>query len=266
MNFNYSSMFGMGSSSGGSGLYSLLGEYNNIRTGAYYKALKGYFNSQTQKTSSASGTSKTDSSKKTYNERLEELRSGETNKAYTKVKSEAADLKKKAAALTETGDKSLFVEKEKVVKDEKTGEEFKVKELDTKAIHSAVKEFVSAYNDTIKSAYDSGNNGIIRNAGYMTNQSKIFSRALEEVGISLNKDNTLSVDEEKLTSAKTDNLKTLFNGKNSYASFVSQRADMIGSAATTASTTNHAIYGNNGSFNYNFNYNNNMNSSLQWFL
>lgn len=264
VNFNSGLFSGMGSSSGSSGLYGLLGEYNNIRSGAYYKALKGYFNSQTQKTSSASGTSKTDSTKKNSSDLLKELKSSESNELYTKVKSEAADLKKKTAALTETGDKSLFVEKEKVVKDEKTGEESKVKEVDTKAIHSAVKEFVSAYNDTLKAAYNSGDKGVIRNAGYMTNQSKIFSRALEEVGITVNKDNTLSIDEEKLSSAKTDNLKTLFNGKNSYASFVSQRADMVSNAATTAATSSNSIYKSNGSYNY-FDYNS-MNSSLQWYL
>lgn len=264
MNMNGMNLFsGFGSSSSGSmGLYGLVGEYNNIKSGAYYKALKSYYAGNTSKTSSSSAKNNKTDKTSDVDSQLKDLKNSASMRAYNSVKSEAEELKSAASKLTETGSKSLFAETEKTVKDDKTGEETKVKEVDTKAIQSAVKDFVSAYNDTLKAANKSGQQDIIRNASYMTNQSKIFKRALEEVGISVNADNTLSVDEEKLSSAKTDNLKTLFNGKNSYASFVSKRADMVSSAATKAATSANKFYSNTGKYQ---NYNTTSNA-LDWYL
>lgn len=267
INFNYSGMFSnMGSSnsssSGLSGLYGLVGEYNNIRSGAFYKVAKEYYGTKTENTSSTSQTDNTSSSSSSKAEQLAALKKDESAKAYATVKEEAAELKDAASKLTQTGEESLFVEKEKTVKDETTGEETTVKEIDQDAIHKAVKDFVSAYNDTLDAAYDSENTSVIRNAGYMTNHSKVLSRALEEVGITVNKDNTLSVDEEKLKTAKIGNLQTLFNGKNSYADIISQKADMIDTAATNAATSANSLYTSTGvyqSSNLNFN-------TLEWYL
>lgn len=258
MNVNFNSGLFSGSSGGSSGLsglYGLVGEYNNIRSGAYFKALKAYYAKDDTKASSSN-------KKNNTNDKLSELDKNEATKAYSEVKSEAADLKKAATALTKTGTDSLFVEKEKKVKDDKTGEETTVKEIDRDAINSAVKNFVSAYNDTISAANKSGNTDILRNVEYMTKNSKIFSRALSEVGITVNKDNTLSIDDEKLSSAKMDNLKTLFNGSNSYASFVSKKADMVSSAATKAASSTNSLYNNSGNYSKNNYYSN----SMDWYL
>lgn len=255
INYNFSNLFsGMSNrTSGSSSLYSVLGEYNNIRSGTYYKLLKEYY--KTDRTSSANKSNKTNNS---VYDRLEQLNKNESSTAsrlYTDVKGEASELKKAATALTATGDKSLFEEKEKKVKDEKTGEETTVKEVDRKAIDSAVLNYVSAYNDLLTSANNSKETGIIRNAGYMQNQTKIFKRGLQEVGITVNKDNTLSVDKDKLAAAKTENLKTLFNGSSSYAHFVTQRADMVSNAATTAATRADKLYNSSGQYYANDNFN-----------
>lgn len=268
INVNYTSLFsGFGnnnsnSSFGVSGLYSLVGEYNNIRSGAFYKAAKEYFSTKTEDTSSASSTNRKFTSADMA-EKLEALKSESKSvtSVYSTVKEEAADLKDAISALTKTDEKSLFVEKEKVVKDEKTGEESTVKEIDKEAIQSAVKDFVSAYNETVEAAYDSEDTAVIRNAGYMTKTTDTFSRALNEVGITVNKDNTLSVDEDKLSTAKLGNLQTLFNGSSSYAAVVSQKADMITTAATN-SATSAQLYNNTGAYQYS----NLSAGSLDWYL
>lgn len=255
VNFNSGLFSGSGNSSfsGMSGLYGLVGEYNNIRSGAYYKALKAYYADDTKKASSTKKSNKDD--------KTSETEENASTKAYSNVKSEAAELTKAAAALTDTSKNSLFVEKEQKVKDEQ-GKETTVKAVDRGAIESAVKDFVTAYNDTLSAANKSGNQDILRNTSYMTNQSKIFSRALSEVGISVNKDNTLSVDDEKLKNANLDNLKTLFNGKSSYASFVSKRADMVSSAATKAASSTNNFYNKSGNYSKNNYYSN----SMDWYL
>lgn len=270
MNVNYTSLFsGFGSNSnsssssyGLSGLYGLVGEYNNIRSGAYYKVAKEYFNSKTKDTSSASSADKTSDS----NEKADKLaalkkENSSTTSVYSKVKEEAADLKDAISKLTTTGEKSLFVEQEKTVKDEKTGEETTVKAIDREAVEESVKKFVSTYNDTVQASYNSNDTAVIRNAGYMTRTTNTFSRALSEVGITVNKDNTLSVDKDKLASANLSNLQTLFNGSSSYAAVISQKADMITTAATNAATSTN-LYTNTGSYQYS-NYNV---SALDWYL
>lgn len=267
-NVNYTSLFSSlgnnnsSSSYGVTGLYSLVGEYNNIRSGAYYKAAKEYFSTKTEDTSSASSTNKTFTSSDIA-EKLASLKgeSTATTSVYNTVKEEAADLKDVISKLTETGEKSLFVEQEKTVKDEKTGEESTVKEIDTEAIQKAVEDFVDEYNETLKAAYDSEDTAVIRNAGYMTKTTDTFSRALSEVGITVNKDNTLSVDDDKLSTAKLENLQTLFNGSSSYAAVVSQKADMITTAATNSATSAN-LYNNTGSYQYS----NLSASSLNWYL
>lgn len=267
VNLNYSSLFSsMGNSSGNSsfgvsGLYGLVGEYNNIRSGAFYKAAKEYFNTKTEDTSSASSSNKV-TNFNDITEKLEALKgeSKSTTSVFSTVKEEAADLKDAISKLTTTDKKSLFVEQEKTVKDEKTGEETTVKEIDREAIEESVKDYVSAYNKTVEASYDSEDTAVIRNAGYMTRTTDTFSRALEEVGITVNKDNTLSVDEDKLASAKLGNLQTLFNGSSSYAAVVSQKADMITTAATN-SATSASLYNNTGNYQYS-----NFNAGLDWFL
>lgn len=268
---NYSGLFsGFGnqsSSFGTSGLYGLLGEYNNIRTGTYFKALKGYYN---QVSSSSSDRLSVDSSK------IEELwKESATDKtqssgsasdsdissAYTQVKSNAEDLKEATKALTKTGDDSLFVEKEKTIKDKTTGEESTVKELDKKAIYSAVRNFVSTYNNTIAAATESENEAIIRNAGYMSNQTNVYSKPLEEIGITVKDDKTLSIDSDKLESANIDDIKALFNGNTSYANFVSRSAELVGSAAKNEATSSY-FYNNAGNYqNYGT-----MASAMNWYL
>lgn len=257
--------FGFGGSSSGSSLYSLIGEYNNIRSGAYYKSLKQYYSMNG--TSGTSESQKTSSKKFDYNNlKMEEWnkkeQSEETQKPYSEVKSKVNNLKTAASKLTTTGTDSLFVEKEMTVKDENTGEETTKIGIDEKAIRSAVKNFVSSYNDTLKAANATGNSNVTRNANYMTNLTNRYSRALEEVGISINSDNTLSVDEDKLNNAKTDNLKKLFNGTASYASFASQRASMVSDAATRAASSS-GLYNKSGSYSYQ---NSNSANSLNWYL
>ena len=56
-----SSFFFNNNSSSGNGIYSLLSEYNHIKSGTYYKVVKAYYAKQT---AAAKGTKDTDSSKK----------------------------------------------------------------------------------------------------------------------------------------------------------------------------------------------------------
>lgn len=239
MNLNYSSLFSsMGNqSSNSSGLYSMLGEYNNIRTGSYHKVLKQYF--KTDKTTD------TASSKK---EAISALTTQSSDKKLTAVKQEANGLSSAAKKLMDTSKDSLFTEKETTVENKETGEKVTSKALDTDAIYKAVKKFVSAYNDTVDAAETSKNSSVLNNVQYMMKQTDTFSRALKEVGITIDEDKQLVVDEDKFKSSNMNNVKALFNGNASYAYSVSQRADQIAKTATQEATAANMFYSNAGGY------------------
>ena len=226
LNWDYSTLFSSlstqrstSTTSSMSGLYSTLTDYSSIKSGGYGKLLKAYYAKQSDSSSESSTTSETDTLTTT------------TDKKLTLIKSSADDLKESAAKLTATGEKSLFTDEQTAVTDD---------------MYKAVKSFVSDYNDVMENASGSSNSNVSRNASNLAQLSTVFTKSLSEVGITINSDNTLSVDETKFKEADVDKVATLFNGKNSYASMVSQRADFIGNAAVTASTSSGSLYSSSG--------------------
>lgn len=227
LSWNYSSLFSslstQKSTSGMSGMYSMLTDYSSIRSGGYGKLLRAYYASQnsSESTSGSNSSSKTDTLTTT------------TDKKLALVKSSTDDLKESAAKLTETGEKSLFTEEQTAVSDD---------------MYKAVASFVSDYNDVMKDASGSSSSNVSRNASYLAQLTNVFSRSLSETGITINADKTLSVDETKFKAADVDDVATLFNGENSYADMVSKRADFIGDAAVKAATSSGVMYGSDGTY------------------
>lgn len=229
LNWNYSTLFSSlstqrstSTTSSMSGMYSMLTDYSSIKAGGYGKLLKAYYANQSSSSSESSSTSS-----KT------ETLSTTTDKKLTLVKGSTDGLKESAAKLTETGEKSLFTEEQTAVTDE---------------MYKAVTSFVSDYNDVMENASASSNSNVSRNASYLAQLSSVCSKSLSQVGITINTDNTLSVDEETFKAADVDKVATLFNGENSYADMVSQRADFIGDAAVKAATSSGVLYGSDGTY------------------
>lgn len=216
-----------------SGLYSSLSEYSTIRTGAYKKLLNSYF-SKTQSTkASQTGT----------NYQVEGNSTVE-KKQLTEVKDAADSLYSSAAKLTDTSStKSLFKNAQSV-----TGE-----------ISSAVKNFVNDYNSLVEEAADTSNSKVTGKVSFMTSQTNAYKSSLENIGITINDDKTLTVDEKKLNSADVNDVKKLFNGSSSMAYQTFVRASSISSAAENASTTS-GLYGSDGA------YDNYYNSAYNWYL
>lgn len=197
-----------------------LTDYAAIRNGSYKKLMKAYYKNQ-----------EADKSSKTE----------DTKQSLTAMKDKADSLKKSTAALMES---SLWEKKKIKKKDEKTGEETEVEDYDWEAITKAVKAFVSDYNDVIEAAGKSDTRMILRNAVRMTSMTEQLSGLLEEVGISIGKDNKLTVDEEKLKEARVTTLKTLFTGSHSFGDKVAQKANSI----SKVTVQNKNTYTRNGSY------------------
>ena len=228
--------FGSSSANGSftSGLYSSLSEYSTIRSGAYKKLLNSYY-------------AKTDSSNKTSQSGTKyQVKNNSTveKKQLTEVKDAADNLYSAASKLTDTSSsKSLFKNADSV-----TGE-----------ISSAVKKFVSNYNSLVDEAADTSNTKVTGKVSFMTNQTNAYKSSLEKVGITINDDKTLTVDDKKLASADVADVKKLFNGSSSMAYQTFVRASSISSAAENAGNAS-GLYGSSGM------YNNYYNSAYNWYL
>ena len=240
-------LFGGSRSSSGDwmgNLLSMTADYNSIRSGAYSKLMKAYY---AKDSSSSSSTTKESKNDKLRNQ----IKAEEADKTVAAAKSEADDLKKSAEALSTTGTKSLFKEKDIETKDEETGETIKTRGYDRKAITSAIKSFVKDYNDMIDSGAEADNTSILQKTLSMTQTTNSNSKLLSKVGITIEKGNKLKVDEDKLNEADISTLKTLFNGANSYAAQIGTKAGQISSAAVNASL-NSSLYTSGASYNKNY--------------
>lgn len=188
------------SESSGGGLTNLATEFNSIRSGSYGKLLSAYYKKMN------SGDSATEAiQKENANRHL--------------VGSNASSLKSAAKTLS----KIDFSD---------TSDAGKEKSL------KAIKDFVSSYNSVIDTADDVNSKGILQNAVWMTNITKKSAGLLNELGISIGKDNKLTLDEEKWNSAYTSTKAALFNGRQGFAEkMVYKASQMTNSSAEKASFT-----------------------------
>ena len=198
------------SESSGGGLTNLATEYNSIRSGSYGKLLSAYYKKMN------SGDSATEAIQKENKNR--QLVGGNASS----LKSAAKNLSK--IDFTDTSDAG----KEKSLK--------------------AVKEFVSAYNSVIDSADDVNSKSILRNAVWMTNITSKSAGLLNELGITIGKDNKLTLDETKWADANTSTKTALFNGRQGFAEKMVYKASQMTNSSTEKASFTASAYKNNGEY------------------
>lgn len=201
----YSTLLGgMNGSDNAGGVSSLLGDYAAIKNGSYGKMMKSYYAKL---------------------EKQEAEESGETNKSKSgKIKdsasaSAAASLYKSASALS-----SLNYDDR--------GEE------NIDKITDSVSTFIRDYNSLMKSADKSENTTVQKQAESLYNSYYTNYKLFSKIGITMNSDKTLSLDEDTLKSALADTehgkgatVKTLFGGIGSFADKAVNKASQIYRAA-----------------------------------
>lgn len=226
----YSSIFGMGSSGGGVNL----GEYAMLKNGAYKKLLKSYYGmgEETTKSSSSSrsdsddsSTDKTSKSTKTYSYR--------TNTTERASRDELLSAKQKAenvkASRKKLDDASLY---------ESTGQDDMGRATyDTDKISKAVKSFVSDYNSLVSSTKKMDSNSVSKKAIELTSVTSQNASQLKEIGITVNSDLSLTVDEEKLKKADVSQIESLFSGSDSFGKRVEDVADQMSKQANSLTYT-----------------------------
>lgn len=252
MNINmkpdYSYLFSnMSSSASGITNMNFLSDYASIKNGTYGKLMKAYY----QKTDKDTSDDISDLIKKP------DASASENAKTLTAIDSSADKLKESADKLIKTGSDSLFKEKDVTIKNE-DGTTTTTKQYDMDAIYKGVSSFVKNYNSLLDNVAKSDAASITKAASNMTNITDIYSKTLKDIGITVGKDNRLSIDEDKFKAADMSNIKSAFNSSHSFAYSISSQASFIDYAAsreaTKANTYDYTgAYGNNYSMGNLFN-------------
>lgn len=209
----YSTLLGGGSSSSDSGISSLLSDYASIKNGSYGKLMKSYY---AKATASDDEDEDSTSSKKTS-----------SNKEKDALTASAASSAYKAAEKLSTM-------------------EFSEENLDE--AYDAVSDFVKQYNSLIKNGSSSKNTAVQKQAEYLYDTMYSNYKLFAKIGITLNTDRTLSLDETTFKKGNTATMKTLFNGANSFADKVSYKASQMyryaneGKSVTAKSYTSSGTY------------------------
>ena len=94
------------------------------------------------------------------------------------------------------------------------------------------KNFVSQYNSVLGTTKSMNSYSILQTAVWGTEQMNLSQGLLNKVGITINDDNTLSLDETKFKAANMSDLKALFSGSGSLADRVAQKASTLYNQST----------------------------------
>ena len=225
---------GLSGSSGNANL-NFLSEYASIKNGSYGKLMKAYY--------AKDGSSNEVSSIAKEQNKSTISTSKDTAKTLSAIQGAADGLKESADKLISKSTSSVFSKIDVESKDE-YGLSKTTKEYDLDAIYKSVSTFVNDYNSLIDKAGDSSTSSIANKLKSLIGTTSSNEKLLAKVGITIDKDNTLSIDKEKFQAADMTTVKSLFNGNSSYAYRVSAQASMIDFAASTESSKANTYKGN----------------------
>lgn len=207
----YSSILSGGSSLSANSLLgtsTLLSDYASIKNGSYSRMLKSYYAKYTASDDAD------DSSTSTTKAGKDSITASNANSLY-----------KSASALN-----NLEYNEENIDK-----------------IYDGVSAFIKDYNSMIKSASNSSVGSVNSQANMLNNSTYANYKLLAKVGITMNADRTLSINEDTFKKADVATLKTLFKGSNSFADKVSSKASQIYRYASNGSSMNYS-YSSNGAY------------------
>ena len=241
--FNYSSTLFSGMNSSGSSFSGLIGEYNQIKNGTYGKLLKAYY-----KKYNADGSTKSDTTDKITDKVKKSSDTVDTAKELETVKDSATTLQDAAMKLAavKTGSSSLY-EKKTIVDTNEDGTTSTRTDYDYDTLVKSVKSFVSAYNDTLESVSTIESASVTQKTKWLTDLTGQNKEALSAVGISVDKDGRMSLDETTFRGKEMTELQDFFEGTNSFVGNLARKASSLAGAAELQATRAASAYTATGS-------------------
>ncbi len=214
-------LFGTKNSIQGGSFFSAssLGDLQLMRSGAYTRMLRSYYDKYGVENSEKSSSKKKTESNAYETEistKLESLQGNTTNTILSDVKSAAGSLDTAAQAVADLDyDKSSREE-----------------------IYSQVKKMVDGYNAVVKNANKSDIVSISQSVDWMKADSKSMATELKEIGITVGSDGKLALNEDAFSKAELSSVKELFEGSSGFASAVAKRASGIQKLAANQMSAN----------------------------
>lgn len=224
-NFNSGgSLFGSGSGGGLSNLYGLLSDRSSIKNGSYKRLLKSYY-STGQNSGTTSG--KNSNTSNIVDKILEEKRNPKVSK----------DVQEANANLT--SGLSTLKSSVSILRNDKTYTDTTNGQSAADKVVSAVKDYVSDYNNVVKAAKGSTLANKTAYVANMMGSTAANADKLAEIGVRVNSNGTLELDEAKLKTADISKVKELFSPENimSYGSMIASRLQFAGASSSTSATT-----------------------------
>ena len=212
------------SSSGGMGNLNFLSDYASIKNGSYGKLMKTYYGAS--KDSSTVTASKKSSSNSVLDKILEEKKNPKVSKEAQKAN---ADLTTGLSSLNST---VSALQSDKTYTDTANGQSASAK------VVSAMKDFVANYNDVVSAAKNSTLTSKTAYVANMMSNTAASADKLAEIGITVNSNGTLELNESKLKAADVSKVQELFSANDimSYGSKIASRVKFAGGATSTEAT------------------------------
>lgn len=227
---DYSYLFqSLSSSSGGMGNLNFLSDYASIRNGSYGKLLKTYY--AKKQDSGTEGSSKQSRSGDVLDKILEQKKNPKVSK----------DVQEANANLT-TGLSTMRTSVSALQNSQTYTDTANGRSAEDKVV-SAVKDYVSDYNNVLKAARGSTLTNKTAYVANMMSSTAANADKLSEIGVTVNRDGTLSLSAEKLKATDISKVQELFSSDDimSYGSVIASRLQFAGvasSAGTTGAASN----------------------------
>lgn len=215
-----------GSSGGGSGLSNILSDYASIKNGTYGRLMRSYYG--TSQSSGIASSGRKSSSSNIIDKIFEEKRNPKVSKdvqeANSNLISGLSTMKSSVAAL----------QNDKTYQDTQNGQTAADK------VVSAVKAYVSDYNNVVNAAKGSTLSNKTAYVANVMSSTAASADKLAEIGIKINSNGTLELNEAKLKSADISKVQDLFSSKDimSYGSKVASRLKFANVSAGTSAAAN----------------------------
>ena len=231
---DYSYLFQSMTTSRGNSLGNLnfLSDYASIKNGSYGKLMKAYYAKDAADKAASTG-------KDTETKKNSISTAADSAKTLSEIEKAADTMKESADSLLVKGSKSVFRKKnEKATVSE---------EYDTDAIYKAVSGFVTDYNDLLSKTSAASSKNLQSKADTLAAVTSANAKLLSRVGITVNSDSSLSLDEEAFKKSDMGTVKNLFGTTGAYGYKVSAQASMIDYTAAKESTRSNT-YTANGTY------------------
>lgn len=202
---NYmNSIFSSLPTTGGTSTSNFLGDYYAVQNGSYYKLAKKF-----------------------YAKAAEEEKAGKAadEKSLELVKNGTEDA---LQSLSKLMDDSLF---KKVETTDEDGN--KTTDYDKEAILDKLKTFVEDYNSMVEDAGEMDGDSALKAGVRLVDQMKVYKAALSQIGVSIESDNSLKIDEEAFKQADMTDVKSLFTGNVSMAKNIQTKMMQMYSSVNT---------------------------------